>query len=211
MQKERITIVKAKKHCQTARYLRRYGRYIAVALVLFTTIAIVTASAAVKGSQQEEKTVNTGNEDVVTGKITKNLESRPNTEESMIYSRDWGAEDAELLLKIAMAEAEGETTEGKAMVMLVVLNRTWSEDFPDNIEDVIFQTDPERQFSVTAEGGRWWTTTPDKDCVAALELVESGWDNSWGALYFESSGKENSWHSRNLDFLFQLGNHKFYK
>ena len=45
----------------------------------------------------------------------------------IIMSRDWGAEDAYLLEKIAMAEAEGEDTEGKALVMLVVLNRVWSD------------------------------------------------------------------------------------
>lgn len=28
-----------------------------------------------------------------------------------------------------MAEAEGEDTEGKALVILVVLNRVWSDDF----------------------------------------------------------------------------------
>lgn len=41
------------------------------------------------------------------------------------------------LAKIAMAEAEGEDTEGKAQVILVVLNRVWSNDFPDTIEGVI--------------------------------------------------------------------------
>ena len=51
------------------------------------------------------------------------------TSGSLIKSRDWSAEDAEILLKIAMAEAEGESVEGKALVMLVVLNRVWSEGF----------------------------------------------------------------------------------
>lgn len=127
--------------------------------------------------------------------------------ESLVMSRDWDAEDGERLLKIAMAEAEGESVEGKALVMLVVLNRVWSEDFPDTIEEVIFQP---RQFTPTAEGGRYYTTEPNEECYEALELVESGWDESRGALYFESC-KESSWHSRNLEFLFQLGNHQFYR
>lgn len=129
------------------------------------------------------------------------------TEGTLIYSRDWGAEDAEILLKVAMAEAEGESTEGKALVMLVVLNRVWSDGFPDSVEEVVFQ---EKQFSVTAEGGRYYTTTPDEDCLEALRLIESGWDESQGALYFESC-REESWHSRNLEFLYQVGNHRFYR
>mgnify|MGYP003371059412 CR=1 FL=1 len=122
-------------------------------------------------------------------------------------SLDWSAEDAEILKKIAMAEAEGESTEGKALVMLVVLNRVWDDDFPDTIKEVVFQ---ENQFSTVLEGGRYWTTTPNEDCEAALRLIEQGYDESEGALYFESI-KEECWHSNNLEFLFEKGNHKFYK
>lgn len=75
---------------------------------------------------------------------------------TLIKSRDWSAEDAEILLKIAMAEAEGESVEGKALVMLVVLNRVWSEGFPDSISEVVFQ---DGQFTPTEEGGRYWNTT----------------------------------------------------
>jgi N-acetylmuramoyl-L-alanine amidase len=122
-------------------------------------------------------------------------------------SWDWDAEDSEILLKIAMAEAEGESVEGKALVMLVVLNRVSSEDFPGTIEDVAFQP---KQFSPVREGGRYYTTEPDRGCYEALELVMQGWDESGGALYFESCDKD-SWHSRNLEFLYQVGKHKFYR
>lgn len=129
-------------------------------------------------------------------------------DQSLIGSLDWGAEDAEILLKIAMAEAEGEDTQGKALVMLVVLNRVWSDDFPDTIEAVVFQ---ESQFSPVKEGGRYYTTEPDEDCYAALALIQSGWDESMGALYFESEENADNWHSNNLTYLFQHGNHRFYK
>lgn len=129
------------------------------------------------------------------------------TYESMIKSRDWDADESEILLRIAMAEAEGESVEGKALVMLVVLNRVWSDTFPNSIYDVVFQ---KNQFSVTTSGGRYWTTTPNEECYEALELVYSGWDESLGAFYFESCAGD-SWHSRNLEFLFEEGNHKFYK
>lgn len=135
---------------------------------------------------------------------TTEAEPEP-TQASMIMSRDWGAEDSEILLKIAMAEAE--SIEGKALVMLVVLNRVWSEDFPGTIEDVVFQP---RQFSPVREGGRYYTTEPDRECYEALELVMQGWDESGGALYFESCDN-SSWHSENLEFLYQYGNHKFYR
>lgn len=127
--------------------------------------------------------------------------------ESLVKSRDFDAADSEMLLKIAMAEAEGESVEGKALVMMVVLNRVWSESFPDTVQEVIFQP---RQFSVMVDGGRYWTTEPDAGCYEALELVMQGWDESEGALYFESC-EGSSWHSDNLEYLFQVGNHKFYR
>lgn len=126
---------------------------------------------------------------------------------SAVHSRDWDAEESQMLMKLAMAEAEGESVEGKALVMLVVLNRVWDEAFPGTIEEVIFQP---KQFSPVTEGGRYYTTEPNKECFEALELVMSGWDESRGALYFESC-EVSSWHSENLEYLFQAGNHKFYR
>lgn len=112
-----------------------------------------------------------------------------------------------MLLQVAMAEAESESVEGKALVMLVVRNRVRDAAFPDSVEAVIFQRN---QFQVTEPGGRYWTVTPDTECHEALELIRDGWDESAGALYFESEVGE-CWHSRNLEYLFTLGNHDFYK
>lgn len=132
-------------------------------------------------------------------------------QETLIKSRDWSAVDAEILLKIAMAEAEGESTEGKALVMLVVLNRVWSDGFPNSIENVVFQQHGDTyQFSPVAPGGRYWTTEPNEDCYQALDMISHGWDESQGALYFEACEGE-SWHSRNLEYLFTEGGNRFYK
>lgn len=123
------------------------------------------------------------------------LVPEPETEQSSEHD----AEDSYLLAKLAMAEAEGEDTEGKALVILVVLNRVQSEGFPDTVEDVIL------------EGGRWYKVEPDEDCYKALELVMlENWDKSEGALYFESRS-DSTWHQNHLQFLFQHGNHYFYK
>ena len=53
-------------------------------------------------------------------------------------SRNLDTTEKIMLLKLAMAEAEGESTEGKALVIRVVLNRVQSEDFPGSVEEVIF-------------------------------------------------------------------------
>ena len=118
----------------------------------------------------------------------------------------WSEEESYLLMKIAMSEAEGEDTKGKALVMCVVLNRVESIQFPDTIYDVIF--DDGAFTSVT--NGRYDRVEPDTDCYAALDLVKDGWDGTDGALYFERTTDEETWHSRNLDKLFSYGNHTFY-
>lgn len=128
--------------------------------------------------------------------------------QSLIMSMDWDEEEGYLLAKIAMAEAEGEDTEGKALVMLVVLNRVLGDnEFPDTIEEVIYQPG---QFSPISNG-RFDRVEPDADCWAALDLIMlDKWDESCGAIYFESKS-ESTWHSENLDFLFQHGSHYFYR
>lgn len=117
-------------------------------------------------------------------------------------------EEAYLLAKIAMAEAEGEDTIGKALVIRTVLNRVESAKayFPDTIAEVIFQ---KKAFTPT-QNGRFTAVEPNEDCYAALELIKEGWDDSQGALYFERNTTKATWHSRNLKKLFVHGNHTFY-
>lgn len=126
-----------------------------------------------------------------------------------LHSMDWDADESYLLAKIAMAEAEGEGTEGKAMVIMVVLNRVWSNDFPGTIEEVIFE---DGQFSPTQDG-RFEAVEPDAECWEALRMIMvEKWDESDGALYFEATyNGENTWHSRNLEYIKTVGNHNFYK
>ena len=122
----------------------------------------------------------------------------PEQSESIVYSRNWDTEERYLLAKIAMAEAENQDIEGKALVICVVLNRVWSDSFPDNIHDVIYQP---RQFSPVSNG-RFDVVEPDEECWKALDMVMvDGWDGSQGALYFESKS-DSAWHRDNLKFLF---------
>lgn len=116
-------------------------------------------------------------------------------------------EDAYMLAKIAMAEAEGEDTIGKALVIRVVLNRVETTEFPDTVEAVITQ---KGQFT-PMRNDRYKKVEPNEDCYEALQMVENGWDESQGALYFEATAGKSTWHSNNLKELFIHGGHTFYK
>lgn len=129
------------------------------------------------------------------------------------YSKDWDAEESYLLAKIAMAEAEGENVYAKTFVILTVLNRVHSQMFPNTIEEVIFQhSNNTYQFSPVMPGGRWWRVEPNEECYEAVRMVqEATYDYSGGVLYFESCDSDNTWHSRNLEYLYTNGNLRFYK
>ena len=124
------------------------------------------------------------------------------------YSKDWSAKESYLLARIAMAEAEGCNTQTKTLIIMCVLNRVWSDEFPDTIEGVIFQ---ENQFS-PIDNGRWDRVEPNEDCYEAVKVVmEAKYDYSGGATYFENCADEDNWHSRNLEFLYESEGIRFYK
>ena len=124
------------------------------------------------------------------------------------YSKDWSEKESYLLARIAMAEAEGCNTQTKTLVIMCVLNRVWSDEFPDTIEEVIFQ---ENQFS-PIDNGRWDRVEPNEDCYEAVRIVmEAKYDYSGGATYFENCADEDNWHSRNLEYLYESEGIRFYK
>lgn len=110
-----------------------------------------------------------------------------------------------MLQKIAICEANIDGEEGMAYVIKTVMNRVESDKFPNSIKDVIYQ---KNQFS-TIKSGAYDKAKPTEESLnayyKALEM-----DNE--ALFFENDhGKKNTWHQRNLQFLFEYEHHKFYK
>lgn len=187
---------------------RRYKWIIAAAgiVVLAAAGVYVSGMSAPPSAKMPDAATDAGNG----GRTDKPIQERQIVQKrecrTAIASMDWDADESEMLARIAMAEAEGEDVEGKALVILVVLNRVWSDKFPDSIEEVITQ---ERQFTAY-ENGRYERLEPDEGCWDALGLVMyDHWDESQGALYFESESK-STWHQDNLKRLFRHGNHIFY-
>lgn len=123
-----------------------------------------------------------------------------------VSQNTWSDYERYLLAKLAMAEAEGEDKTGKALVILTVLNRVNSDSFPNTIEKVIYQEDA----FTPIRNGRFDSVEPNAECWGALSMVERGWDGSQGALYFERTTDKSTWHSRNLEELYEWGNHTFY-
>jgi len=88
-----------------------------------------------------------------------------------------------------------------------VLNRVWSDDFPDTIEGVITE---DTQFAAY-ENGRYDRVEPDADCYRALEMV-AGRNTGMRAGERHTSREprmKTTWHNTTLKKLFTHGNHTF--
>lgn len=114
-------------------------------------------------------------------------------------------DDAQALMKIAVVE-DNTDVNSQAEIMLVVLNRVASEDFPDSVIDVIKQ---DRQFS-TVSNGSYKKATPDVNSHLALALVESRQIES-DALFFEADYCKGTWQAENRTYLCTVGHTRFYK
>ena len=118
------------------------------------------------------------------------------------------------LLRIVEAEAGGEDKVGKMLVANVVLNRVEDEEFPDSINEVIFQSDNGvTQFSPISDG-RFYSVKVSKETIEAVNQVLQGEDNSQGALYFVARKSANEeymrWFDEKLEWLFAYGGHEFF-
>ncbi|MBQ2854978.1 MAG: cell wall hydrolase [Oscillospiraceae bacterium] len=132
--------------------------------------------------------------------------TQPTTEETEPFVLSFTEEEEELLLKIAMAErGNSSCTECAALVMRTVLNRVEAPKFSSTIKGVLYAQD---QFTPVMDGS-FEEAEPNDLCRNALDMVKRGWDESRGALYYEWCQGE-SWHSQNLNLLFQHCDVRFY-
>ena len=120
------------------------------------------------------------------------------TEEEIAEEIRFG--EMELIAQLVMAEAGNQDLMGKRYVVDVVLNRVDSDDFPNTVEEVIFQ---ENQFSVINNGTfdeAGWTVT--EECYEAVKLEYEERLN-YDVLYFSRGpSKYASNHFKHQDHWF---------
>ena len=109
-------------------------------------------------------------------------------------------EDIVLLSLVTMAEAEGESEQGKRLVIDTILNRVDSARFPNTIREVVYQAN---QFT------SMWNGRVDRCYVKddIRRLVEEEWENRTNSdvLFFRTG-----YYGCGTP-LFQVGNHYFSK
>lgn len=137
-------------------------------------------------------------------------EENEDCDEYVILVDNLSTYDKYLLAKIVQCEAGNQGKDAKVAVATVILNRILSQDFPNTVEEVIFEKqNGVYQFSPISDGN-WYVKEPteeDFDAIDTLIYLRYKTD----ALYFESCPNEDNWHSRNLDYLFIESNIRFYR
>ena len=94
--------------------------------------------------------------------------------------------DLDLLAAIIYCEAGNQSREGKVAVGAVVMHRVYSDSFPNNIYDVIYQSG---QFTPAYSGvlANAMANGVPSDCYEAAQAALSGEDPVPGMLYFNTA------------------------
>ena len=150
----------------------------------------------------------------------KSSAKEPLTDEelSLLYSYKFDAridtclevtqEEAELLMKVAVLENGDHDALAQAYVMSTILNRVKDENFPNTISEVVFQTVNGKPQFHTAKKIK--SAKPNLNSHVALYLIESRQVES-DALFFEAEWVEDSWASRNREYLFSYDGTRYYR
>lgn len=112
-------------------------------------------------------------------------------------------EEAQLLMKIAQAEAGNQGEEGMWLVMSVVINRKNDEAFPDTIKEVAYQ----KNCFATVTTGKINKVELSLEAHTALARIEKG-EVKPDIVGFEN--KSNNSLERYFDFTFTYLDHNFY-
>ena len=137
--------------------------------------------------------------------------ARKAEEEKAVHAMAVSQEDYQVLQRIVQAEAGICDDRGKILVANVIINRVKSGQFPDTVKGVVYEPS---QFSPVSNGSinSVKVTEDTKQCV---DRALAGEDYSNGALYFMNRGGSRrgaiSWFDSHLTYLFQHGNHEFFK
>jgi N-acetylmuramoyl-L-alanine amidase len=165
--------------------------------------------------EKEKTTKKASKEKISKEKSTDKTKSLSTSEANSTTFMAVTEQEVDMLERIVEAEATGEDMIGKILIANVVFNRMADNNFPDTVEEVIFQNeDGEYQFSPVSDE-RYWSVKVTDETEKAVQRALQGEDYSEGALYFIARKRTKSssakWFDQHLDWLFKHGGHEFYR
>ena len=181
---------------------------ITIVMVLVLVLSIIFTSIVVTCVKNSDDIITTTAAESTTYILPptvkrKETTTEPETTSQVVYVvRDWmelTEEEVELIALVTMGEAEGESEEGKRLVIDTILNRVKSEQFPNTVYGVVYQPN---QFSVM------WNGRIDRcyvsEDICRLVREEACLPLNTDVLYFTAGG-----YGAYGTPMFQVGNHYF--
>jgi len=121
----------------------------------------------------------------------------------------YNQDDLYWLSRIISAESLGQPIMGQIAVGSVIMNRVDSNEYPNDIYSVIFDTRFGTQFTPVATGTIW--NNPDEQSVIAAKITLEGYRVNSNIMYFMNESKATSaWIRNNCDYAFTIGEHSFW-
>ena len=122
--------------------------------------------------------------------VSVEVEKEPETQE--LTSQEYTQKDIELIARVVYAEARGECSEGQQAIVQVIMNRVYSSEYPNTIQEVIRQ---QGQFVI----GNTYT---EKELRNVTYTLEHGYELLKHEMYF------GTWAFREGDNV-KIGKHYF--
>lgn len=127
-----------------------------------------------------------------------------------VETESWTDEDLYWLSRIISAESQGECLAGQIAVGNVVCNRAASNEFPNTIKEVIFDTKDCVQFEPVSN--RTVYNEPTEQSVLAAQLVLAGANTVGDSMYFFAPAlSEGLWIRTNRPYHMTIGCHMFFR
>ena len=121
----------------------------------------------------------------------------------------YSQEDLLWLSRIISAESQGEPLWGQIAVGNVVLNRVAHPDFPDTIQDVIFDDAYAIQFAPVENGSVYDEPVPSS--ILAARMALSGTQAAGDCLYFYNPAlSQDTWIAGHRTYYTTIGSHRFF-
>jgi len=112
--------------------------------------------------------------------------------------------DVYVLSKIISGEARGESFLGQVAVGAVIVNRVKNRNFPNSVYGVVFEPGA---FTAVSDGQYYGN--PTASAVKAAQSAISGWDPSYGALYYWNPATSTSRWIWSRRIIARIGKHVF--
>ena len=127
----------------------------------------------------------------------------------LIKNRGYSDDDIYWMSRIIEAESSGEPIEGKIGVGNVILNRVLSNEYPNTVHDVIFDSNFGIQFEPVSNGAIY--NAPSHDSIVAAKYTLEGKNIVGNCMYFLNPVIATGWWIvNNRAYYSTIGNHNFY-